>query len=315
MSRSSRSVLRFCLSEAASFLGLLLNPLFLMQVVRQLLGQVRVCVRALFASRREALPWCHLQLPFEGRWKVVRGGLEPRTSHSWDLLSQRYAYDFLVEDAQGQSSGARPRALSDYYAWGRKVHSPVAGLVVRVEDRWDDNPAGARYRLPLICRSLLGNHVLVRQEPGGMHVLLAHLQRGSCVHRPGQRVAVGEVLGRCGNSGMSTEPHVHLQAQDGEDFFAARGLPIAFSRTAVTPLQDGPRSWPGDVRGGDTVQALSSGAPGEGSDSTPPPIAQSRLVGTLLATVLALLALVAGVTSLYVQVAVYLSGLWPRTLS
>ena len=66
------------------------------------------------------------------------------------------------------------------------------------------------------------------QVPHGPVVAVCHLQRGSVAVHPGQHVRVGEVLGRCGNSGNSTEPHVHLQATDRADAGHARPVPIAF---------------------------------------------------------------------------------------
>lgn len=57
---------------------------------------------------------------------------------------------------------------------------------------------------------------------------LCHLRRGSIAVRPGQRVEVGERLGACGNSGNSTEPHLHLQAMTSADPSRARPLPITF---------------------------------------------------------------------------------------
>ncbi|WP_438354219.1 peptidoglycan DD-metalloendopeptidase family protein [Microbacterium sp. CJ88] len=74
--------------------------------------------------------------------------------------------------------------------------------------------------------AIAGNHVVLAVAGG--FVLLAHLRRGSVAVSPGEQVAAGAPLGACGNSGNSTEPHVHLQAMDGADASSARGLPIAF---------------------------------------------------------------------------------------
>ena len=81
------------------------------------------------------------------------------------------------------------------------------------------------------CRSgwvqLAGNHVLI-ETPAGAVVALCHLRRGSVSVRPGEGVRPGEPLGRCGNSGNSTEPHVHVQAIDGVDVLHASAVPITF---------------------------------------------------------------------------------------
>jgi Peptidase family M23 len=59
-------------------------------------------------------------------------------------------------------------------------------------------------------------------------VLLAHLQRGSLHVRAGDAVRIGDTVGACGNSGNSTQPHVHVQATDSLDWAAAHGVPISF---------------------------------------------------------------------------------------
>lgn len=74
--------------------------------------------------------------------------------------------------------------------------------------------------------ALAGNHVFI--DCGGTIVALCHLQRGSLTVRPGQVVQVGQVLGACGNSGNTTEPHVHVQALDSRDIDRARAVPLTF---------------------------------------------------------------------------------------
>ena len=70
--------------------------------------------------------------------------------------------------------------------------------------------------------------MVLADDTGGRYVLLAHLRSGSLRVRAGDRVAVGQELGACGNSGNSTQPHVHVQAMDGPDAHTARGLPMVF---------------------------------------------------------------------------------------
>ena len=76
-------------------------------------------------------------------------------------------------------------------------------------------------------RALAGNHVLI--ESRGTVVALCHLQQNSVQVRAGQTMTVGDPIGRCGNSGNSTEPHVHIQAGDSADFDRAEAVPITFA--------------------------------------------------------------------------------------
>lgn len=75
---------------------------------------------------------------------------------------------------------------------------------------------------------LAGNHVGIALADGGPYVLLAHLRRGSARVAVGDTVEVGQPVGECGNSGNSTEPHVHVQVSDALDGIGARGVPLAF---------------------------------------------------------------------------------------
>lgn len=76
--------------------------------------------------------------------------------------------------------------------------------------------------------AIAGNHVVLRIGERGPVVVLAHLRRGSLRTKVGDRLQSGDVVGECGNSGNSTEPHVHLQVSDSTDWERARGVPLAF---------------------------------------------------------------------------------------
>lgn len=82
-------------------------------------------------------------------------------------------------------------------------------------------------------RAIAGNHVVIALEPAGPFVLIAHLQRGSVSAVVGSVVLAGENIGSCGNSGNSTQPHVHVQVTDSTTWPTARGRPIVFERPQV----------------------------------------------------------------------------------
>jgi murein DD-endopeptidase MepM/ murein hydrolase activator NlpD len=79
---------------------------------------------------------------------------------------------------------------------------------------------------------ILGNHVVL-DLGGGVYAALAHLRRGSVLVRPGDRVAAGQPLAACGNSGNSTESHLHFQLMDHPSVLLAAGLPLVFARYQV----------------------------------------------------------------------------------
>jgi murein DD-endopeptidase MepM/ murein hydrolase activator NlpD len=143
-----------------------------------------------------------------------------------------------------QQSDPDPRfedqgGLSRLFAgFGRHVLAPVAGTVVAAVDHEPDHAAHRglasvsyaltqRRRLAEGWPSLAGNHVVIEAAPGRL-VALCHLRQGTLDVAVGQAVAAGDLLAECGNSGNSTEPHVHLQAFDRIDVTQAVGLPISF---------------------------------------------------------------------------------------
>ncbi len=169
-----------------------------------------------------------LAYPFTGRWLVDNSPADRVPSHGTHLFATTHAIDFVPVDARGRSaplrlrSLVRPEAPTTFVGFGRAILAPVAGVVVAAHDGDDDHHAyrglpSVGYALTQHRRAaggwcaLAGNHVVIESAPGVL-VALAHLRRGSVTVRRGQRVVVGEPLGECGNSGNSTEPHVHVQA-------------------------------------------------------------------------------------------------------
>ncbi len=175
-----------------------------------------------------------LRLPFMSRWVALAGHRVFEPHASLHLASQRFAYDMVKLGADGRSyrgdRGDR-RKNTSYRAYGQPVLAAADGVVVRVSDRVADNtPVGRRpsWRTMLTQpRDLAGNYVVLRHR-GDEHSAYFHLQPGVRV-KLGQRVKAGQVLGRCGNSGNSAEPHLHFQLQRGADPLRARGLPALFS--------------------------------------------------------------------------------------
>ena len=165
-----------------------------------------------------------LALPFRGTWWVFWGGPSERQNYHVVAPDQRHAYDLVVWRSGGTHRGAGTRN-SDYWAWGKPLLAPAAGVVVESVDGVRDNRPQVQVDNR---RAPAGNHVVL-DLGNGEFALLAHMQRGSVEVRAGQRVRRGELLGRTGNSGNSSEPHLHFHVQDRAGLFAgARGLPVSF---------------------------------------------------------------------------------------
>ena len=163
-----------------------------------------------------------IALPFVGRW-VVWQGCDGQWTHQglW-----RYAYDFVIQDDQGQTYGGTGLQLTDYYAFQKPVLSPIRGWVVRVVRDLPDCAVGN-----VDQTNNWGNHVLLYDDRG-FYVEISHFAQNSIVVNQGDRIERGTLLGRCGNSGYSPQPHIHIQAQLTPELGAAT-VPFSFANLLV----------------------------------------------------------------------------------
>jgi len=185
-----------------------------------------------------------LAYPLAGRWLVQNSPADRVPSHGTRVFATANAIDFLPVDTRGRSapftfrSLTRPEPPDRFIGFRMPVFAPVSGIVVTVHDGEPDHDAfrglpSVGYALTQRRRAnagwsgLAGNHVVIEVEQGTV-VALCHLRRGSITVAPGQAVTAGFPIGQCGNSGNSTEPHVHLQAMTHADANRASALPISF---------------------------------------------------------------------------------------
>jgi hypothetical protein len=162
-----------------------------------------------------------LHLPFGDEWTVVWGGRTLAQNYHAFSRDQRFAMDLLIVK-DGRTHAGDGRACTDYYCYGRPVLAPAAGTVVWAQDSLPDQVPGQMDPAHATGNSLILDH------GDGEYSLLAHLQPGSLRFRVGDRVPAGAQIGRCGNSGNTSEPHLHYHLQDGPKPFAADGLPAQF---------------------------------------------------------------------------------------
>jgi murein DD-endopeptidase MepM/ murein hydrolase activator NlpD len=146
--------------------------------------------------------------PFRtGTWFVAQGGDTPNVNLHLAVPNQSYAID-IAATAERRFTRGEGRDLADYVAFGMEVVAPCAGTVLEAVDTFPDNPIGTQDKV-----HVFGNHVII-DAGHGEYVVLAHLQLGSLRVKAGDRLAVGDLIGLVGNSGNSTQPHIHMQVQD-----------------------------------------------------------------------------------------------------
>ncbi|MCY4074812.1 MAG: M23 family metallopeptidase [Acidobacteria bacterium] len=209
------------------------NPFQLVETVRQETGNAALVGREKRSGDdgRGYRTRVTYTLPFDGEWFVASGGATPKTSHSWDILGQRFALDFVQVNDFFRTHTGRGTKAEEYFCYGREIRAAADGSVVAMEARVRQAFLGWGL-CDFTARSFVGNHVLVKHAEGEFG-LYAHLVRGSIAVAPGDRVERGQVLGLCGHTGHSTEPHLHFHLQDSADLFRGMGLPVRFSHLLV----------------------------------------------------------------------------------
>ncbi|MGW0462474.1 M23 family metallopeptidase [Streptomyces tendae] len=188
--------------------------------------------------------------PVTGRWSALNSPADRTPSHGVHAYGQTFAIDLVAEPEPGARPGFRAlwplaRRSRDFPAFGAPLLAVADGTVARADDGQRDHLS--RTSLPALlylmlvegsvrelagARRIVGNH-LVLDLGDGVHALYAHVRRGSFTVREGDRVRAGQMLARCGNTGNSTEPHVHFQLMDGPDPDSARGVPFTWTGIGV----------------------------------------------------------------------------------
>lgn len=193
-----------------------------------------------------------VDFPLRGEWTAVNTPAERVPSHGTDYFGQRFAFDFVQLDwtTRRPSGAASWRHLFTavparmFFCWDQPIHAAFDGRVVVVGDGWPDrgrvNGLWELLRTTLFApaaavmrgssnpdyRPLAGNFILIQGDIGV--ALYAHLRQGSLRVAVGDQVSAGAELGRIGNSGNSTMPHLHFQVMDHVDPYKATGRLCAF---------------------------------------------------------------------------------------
>ncbi|MFJ8225923.1 peptidoglycan DD-metalloendopeptidase family protein [Streptomyces griseus] len=224
-------------------------------VVFALMAATTVLQRRAAAPRGEPRPPVEVDPPVTGRWSALNSPADRTPSHGTHVYGQTYAIDIVADPETGE--GAPPARPAFRWLWPvfrRNGAFPAFGLpllavgdatVVRASDGQRDHVsrnslAGVVYllliegniRSILGAHRIIGNHVIL-DLGGGTYAVYAHVRRGSLRVKPGDPVRAGQALGQVGNSGNTTEPHLHFHLMDGPDLDNARGVPFTWRGVGV----------------------------------------------------------------------------------
>ena len=166
-------------------------------------------------------------------WVAINGCCGPGGVHRATGLpvngdvhyAQRFAIDWMRLDAQGRIINGSLNDVRSYTSYGADVLAVADGVVVGVLDSLQDQvPPNLPDPATINLGNVDGNHVVLDLGQG-RYAFYAHLQQGSVKVALGQRVSRGQVLGKLGNTGNSSAPHLHFHIMDGPSVLGSSGLP------------------------------------------------------------------------------------------
>lgn len=168
-----------------------------------------------------------LILPFNGEWTVFWGGDTKELNYHVESEAQKNAFDIVITGQNGKTYKTDGQTNEDYYAFGKELIAPCNAEVVLVVDGIKDNKPGELNPI-----YIPGNTVILKTV-NNEFLFFAHFKQNSIVVEQGQKVKQGELLGLCGNSGNSSEAHLHFHIQNVEDMNKAAGAKCYFDEIIV----------------------------------------------------------------------------------
>jgi Peptidase family M23 len=175
-------------------------------------------------------------------WVAGNGCCNPEIIHRGSVLSvngalydaQRFAIDWMRLDEQGRLVHGDLADVHNYTCYGAEVLAAADGKVVGVLNDLDDQKPG---KLPdpdtITIDTVDGNHVVL-DIGGGYFAFYAHLQKNSVTVRVGDQVKKGAVLGKLGNSGNTSGPHLHFHVMTGPSVLGSNGVPYVIESFNLT---------------------------------------------------------------------------------
>lgn len=166
-------------------------------------------------------------LPFSGEWFVFWGGDTKEQNYHVSTKSQKNAFDIMIMDENGKSYKTDGRTNDDYYAFCQPLKAPCDGEVVLAVDGVKDNIPGEMNTM-----FVTGNTAVIKTS-NNEYLLFAHFKQYSIKVKQGDKVKQGQLIGLCGNSGNSSEPHLHFHIQNKENMTDATGIKCFFEKLLV----------------------------------------------------------------------------------
>lgn len=194
-----------------------------------------------------------IELPIRGEWLVEVSPADRVPSHGTDYFGLRYAFDFIQVDSKNPEHPTHDKnpkdylikgiPLNSYYCFGKSIYAPFSGKVVTVESNMLDGKKASwlfdqtsALRNSLFfnpkrdeIKTIAGNYVVIKKE-AGIYAVFCHIKNNTIEVQVGETVYQGQLIGKVGHTGNSTEPHLHFHLMNSADPKKAQGVPLVFSQ-------------------------------------------------------------------------------------
>lgn len=169
-------------------------------------------------------------LPFASSkpWFIEFGGTNKKNSHSWDMISQRYAYDFEIRKNDLPYHNDL-QEFKNYYSYLEPIIAPYDGWVIELINRHQNTHITKDRQIICDVDDPKGNYIVLK-HPNGEYSTLCHFEKDTFKVQLGDLVKQGDILGLVGNSGNTQGPHIHFQVQQGPNPDTDKGIKISFTK-------------------------------------------------------------------------------------
>lgn len=142
--------------------------------------------------------------------------------------AQRYAIDFVQMGKDGKSYNGDVHKNTSYHCYNQDLLAVANGTVVKIQDGIPENiPNSNQFATPITEKTLPGNYIII-DIGNGKYAGYAHVIPGSFKVKVGDHVSLHQVIAKLGNSGNSSEPHLHFQIINNNSFLESNGIPYGF---------------------------------------------------------------------------------------
>ena len=171
-----------------------------------------------------------LTFPLKGSWHITWGGDTKEQNYHIESESQKNAFDILKRDEAGKTYRGSGKLNTDYYAFGQEISAPCDGEVVLAVNGVKDNTPGEMNSFDV------GGNTVILKTTKNEYLVFCHLKHGSMLVKEGQQIKKGQLLGQVGNSGHSSEAHLHFHLQNQENMNTATGIKCFFDQLMVNGI-------------------------------------------------------------------------------